>query len=291
MKLALVIDGSGFIFRAFFGYPLVVNEHGQPINAVIGVCSMLFSILSELEYDDCVIALDHGGKTFRHELYSEYKGHRDAVPDELRSQFQLIREAYQSFGVKIADKSGFEADDIIATQTKRYVLEGFNVCIVSSDKDLMQLISNNVYMFDPMKKKKIDSNGVFEKFGVYPHQIIDFLALLGDASDNVPGVDGVGVKTAATLLQQYGSIDAIYENIQNIAKRKVRESLLQNRDRLILAKKLVTLVDDVECCFDEDCSCLLDYRRLLHFCKINGLARLAKTVESKALTSRYCFKA
>lgn len=242
MKLAVIIDGSGFIYRAYYGYPQMLSPTGQPANAVYGVCYMLFALLSNFQYNDCVIALDRGRRTFRSDLYAEYKANRPTAPDDLKAQFSAIREAYDSFGLPVIDRDGYEADDIIASCVDHYLDNGFeNVCIVSSDKDLMQLVSDNVYIYDPLKKKKIDGSGVYEKFGVYPNQIIDFLALLGDAADNVPGVDGIGIKTAAKLLNQYETIEGIYENIDTIKSSKIRESLKRNKDRLHLARKLVTL--------------------------------------------------
>lgn len=280
MKKAVIIDGSGFVYRAFFGYPKFATSDGTPINAAYGVCSMVFSILSELEYSNCIIALDKGRNTFRSQIYSEYKANREDAPDDLRVQFPIIREAYHAFGFHIAEKDGYEADDLIATYVDKFSKEGYDeICIVSSDKDLMQLVNDRVYMFDPMKKKKIDANGVVEKFGVNPEQIVDFLALLGDASDNVPGVDGIGVKTAAKLLNAYGNIEGIYENLSKISSKKVRESLVVNKDRLILARKLVTLVKNVEC--GQTCPCCqINYTELTNFCKKYEMKNLVKTFES-----------
>lgn len=288
MKLALVIDGSGFIFRAFFGYPHFTTSDGVPINAVHGVCSMLCSVVSGFDYDSCVIALDRGRNTFRTQMYADYKSHRPELPNELRIQLPIIRKAYESFGFHIAEQDGYEADDLIATYTKNFENRGYKVCVISSDKDLMQLVNNRTHIYDPMKKKKIDTNGVLEKFGVYPHQIVDFLALLGDAADNVPGVDGVGQKTAAKLLQAYQTIEGIYENIEKITSKRVRESLIANKDRLMLARKLVTLESNLP--FNEQCensSCNLAYGKLASFCREYELNRLAKTIESIELRKRY----
>lgn len=256
----------------------MLSPTGQPANAVYGVCYMLFSLLSGLQYNDCVIALDRGKRTFRTDLYAEYKANREAAPDELKAQFASIREAYNSFGFSVIDKEGYEADDLIASCVDNYLQNGFeNVCIVSSDKDLMQLVSGNVYIYDPIKKKKIDENGVFEKFGVYPHQIVDFLALLGDTADNVPGVDGIGIKTAAKLLNQYENIEGIYENIETIKSDKIRESLKTNQDRLHLARKLVALehntgIADIST-FNNDKICC---DKLCCFCERYGFSSLVK---------------
>jgi len=282
VKKALVIDGSGFVYRAFFGYPKFSTSDGTPINAVYGVCSMVFSILSEFNYSNCVIALDRGRNTFRSQIYNDYKANREDAPDDLRVQFPIIREAYEAFGLHLAEKDGYEADDLIATFADKFVRDGYDeICIVSSDKDLMQLINDKVYMFDPMKKKKIDASGVVEKFGVNPSQIVDFLALLGDASDNVPGVDGVGLKTAAKLLNAYQNVEGIYENLSKISSRKVRESLVVNKDRLYLARKLVTLVKDVKCDQCDSSKCQIDYAKLIQFCNKYELKNLVKTIKNR----------
>jgi len=288
VKLALVIDGSGFIFRAFFGYPHFTTSNGTPINAVHGVCSMLCSVVSSFDYTSCVIALDRGRQTFRTQMYADYKSHRPELPSDLRIQLPIIRQAYESFGFHIAEQDGYEADDLIATYTKNFESRGYEVCVISSDKDLMQLVNDRTHIYEPMKKKKIDINGVLEKFGVYPHQIVDFLALLGDAADNVPGVDGVGQKTAAKLLQEYQTIEGIYENIEKITSKKVRESLIANKDRLMLARKLVTLEAGLP--FNEQralSSANLRHGELINFCKKHELNNLAKKIESDALRTLY----
>lgn len=284
--LNLLVDGSGFTYRAYFGFPKFTTNNGTPINAVYGVCSMLFSVISQHNYSNCLIALDKGRHTFRTDLYADYKANRAAAPDDLVVQFPIIRKAYSAFGFNVIEKEGYEADDIIASLTDKFVQNGSNVCIVSSDKDLMQLVNDKVYIFDPMKKKNVDSNGVYEKFGVFPNQIADFLALLGDASDNVPGVDGVGAKTAAKLLNEFGAIDGIYANMENVRPKRIQDSLVANKERLLLSRKLVSLAHDVDCeC--ESLQCKIDYRNLIGFCKEYGFNSLVKTIEAQAMRARY----
>ncbi len=240
-----LVDGSGFIFRAFHALPPMTRPDGAPINAVYGFTNMLLKLLDTVEADHLVVVFDAGRKTFRNEIYAEYKAHRPPPPDELIPQFPLIRDACKAFNVPTVELAGYEADDIIATYAEQAVKKGLEVTIVSSDKDLMQLVSNHVAMFDPLKNVAIDFEKVMEKFGVGPDKVVDILALAGDSVDNVPGVPGIGVKTAAELINQYGDLETLLKRAGEIKQPKRRERLTEHADDARLSKRLVILKKDV----------------------------------------------
>jgi DNA polymerase-1 len=241
----VLIDGYGFVFRAFHAFPPLTREDGVNVGAVFGFTSMLTKILLEFSCSHLAVVLDSGGKTFRHQIYPEYKSHRPPAPPELIPQFPLVREAISSLNIDILEKPGFEADDLIATFAKTASNQGLKVTIISSDKDLMQLIDDNISMFDPLKSKHIGAEQVIEKFGVKPEQVIDILALIGDSADYIPGVPGIGPKTASELIQKYSNIDGIYKNLSEIPASKRKQSLIDNKDLAILSHKLVILDDQV----------------------------------------------
>lgn len=241
----VLIDGYGFVFRAFHAFPPLIREDGLNVGAIYGFTSMLTKIILEFSCSHLAVVLDSGGKTFRHDIYSDYKSHRPPAPEELIHQFPLVREAVSSLNIDILEKPGFEADDLIATFAKMASNQGIKVTIVSSDKDLMQLIDDNISMYDPLKSKIIKSKEVEDKFGVKPEQIIDILALIGDSADYVPGVPGIGPKTAAELLSKYYNLEGIYNNLDNIPKSKRKESLIENKHLAELSYKLVILEDQV----------------------------------------------
>lgn len=240
-----LIDGSGFIFRAFHALPPMTRGDGTPVNAVYGFTNMLNKLLSETEADHIAVIFDAARKTFRSDIYPEYKAQRPPPPEELIPQFPLIREATRAFSVACVEQEGFEADDLIATYARQAAALGARVTIVSSDKDLMQLIGDGIDMLDPIKNRTIGPAEVMEKFGVGPDKVIDVQALCGDSVDNVPGVPGIGVKTAAQLILEYGSLEALLERVAEIRQPKRRETLQQNRDKALVSKRLVTLVNDV----------------------------------------------
>ena len=204
-----LVDGSGFIFRAFHALPLMTRPDGTPVNAVLGFTNMLMKLLAEMRAEALAVVFDAKRETFRNQIYPAYKATRPEPPEELKPQFALIREATAAFNVPALELEGFEADDLIATYARLARAEGRAVTIVSSDKDLMQLVRPGVSLYDPLKYRPIGPAEVIEKFGVPPERIVDYLALVGDAVDNVPGVDKVGPKTAAKLIQQYGSLDEV----------------------------------------------------------------------------------
>jgi DNA polymerase-1 len=248
-----LIDGSGYIFRAYYALPpLSRKSDGLPTGAVSGFCSMLFKLLEDSRSDDSIhkpthfaVIFDSAKKNFRNDIYAEYKANRSETPEDLVPQFEYIRKAVKAFSLPSIELINYEADDLLATYAKQIVEAGAKVTVISSDKDLMQLISEKVRLYDPMKNKVLGENEVFEKFGVKPNQVIDVQSLAGDSSDNIPGVPGIGVKTAAELINKYKTLDVLLKNVNEIPQNKRRETLLNNKDKAILSKKLVTLKNDV----------------------------------------------
>ncbi|MDC0618896.1 DNA polymerase I [Pelagibacteraceae bacterium] len=248
-----LIDGSGYIFRAYYALPpLSRKSDGLPTGAVNGFCSMLFKLLEDARSDDSknkpshfAVIFDSARKNFRNEIYSEYKANRAEAPDDLAPQFEYIRKSVKAFNLPSIELINYEADDLIATYAKKITEAGAKVTVISSDKDFMQLVSNKVRLFDPMKSRVIGEKEVIEKFGVKPEQVIDVQSLAGDSSDNIPGVPGIGIKTAAELINKYKNLDKLLSKASEIPQNKRRETLLANKDKALLSKKLVTLKDDV----------------------------------------------
>jgi DNA polymerase-1 len=240
-----LVDGSGYIFRAFHALPPLTRSDGTPTNAVLGFCNMVWKLLEETEADHIAVIFDAGRKTFRDQIYDQYKAHRPETPPELVPQFKLIRDAVKAFNLPCIEMDGFEADDLIATYADQAVAQGADVTIVSSDKDLMQLIRDGIKMWDPMKNRPIGPAEVVEKFGVPPEQVIDVQALCGDSTDNVPGVPGIGVKTAAELIKTYGTLEKLLDCLDEIKQPKRRENLVGNAALARISKQLVTLKHDV----------------------------------------------
>jgi DNA polymerase-1 len=253
----IIIDGSGYIFRAYFAIQRLSTSQGLPTNAVFGFVNMLMKVLDVEKPTKLAIAFDTGKATFRKELYPEYKSNRSAAPEDLVAQIPLIQRAVDCFGIHRVEAPGFEADDVIGTLAQRAVESGRDVDIITGDKDLMQLVGPHITLFETMKDRRIGPDGVVEKFGVKPDQVIDFLALMGDSSDNIPGVSGIGEKTAAKLLQQYGSLDGIYGNLEAIKQQKCRDSLASEKDLAYLSQRLATVRCDLDLKFEWS---HLDYR-------------------------------
>jgi len=247
-----LIDGSGYIFRAYYALPpLTRKSDGLPTGAVSGFCSMLFKLLEDSKSNENLqkpthfaVIFDSARKTFRNEIYSDYKANRSEAPDDLAPQFEYIRKSVLAFNLPSVELINYEADDLIATYTDKILKEGAKVTIISSDKDLMQLYKKNVRIFDPMKNKFISEEDVLNKFGVDSSKVIDVQALAGDSSDNVPGVPGIGVKTAAELINKYGNLEKLLKSTHEIKQNKRRETLIENKDKAIISKKLVTLKHD-----------------------------------------------
>ena len=244
-----LIDGSGYIFRAYYALPpLTRKSDGLPTGAVSGFCSMLFKLLEDSKSDQNLqkpthfaVIFDSARKTFRNEIYSDYKANRSEAPDDLAPQFEYIRKSVLAFNLPSVDLPNYEADDLIATYVDQILKKGAKVTIVSSDKDLMQLYKKGVRIFDPMKNKFITEDDVIKKFGVDASKVIDVQSLAGDSSDNVPGVPGIGVKTAAELINKYGTLEKLLDSAHEIKQNKRRETLIENKDKALISKKLVTL--------------------------------------------------
>ena len=247
-----LIDGSGYIFRAYYALPpLSRKSDGLPTGAVSGFCSMLFKLLEDSKSNENLqkpshfaVIFDSARKTFRNEIYNDYKANRSEAPDDLVPQFEYIRKSVLAFNLPSVELINYEADDLIATYVDKILAIGAKVTIVSSDKDLMQLYKKDVRIFDPMKNKFISDVDVKNKFGVGPDKVIDVQALAGDSSDNVPGVPGIGVKTAAELINKYGNLENLLKSAKEIKQNKRRETLIENKDKALLSKKLVTLKHD-----------------------------------------------
>ena len=246
MKNLFLIDGSGFIFRAFYALPPLTNPQGIPINAVYGYCNMILNIYEKFKPEQMIVVFDTKKKTFRSDIYKEYKSNRTDPPEELIPQFSIIRDATDALQIPRLEMDGYEADDIIATYTKQAEEKGVSVTIISSDKDLMQLVNKNTKMYDSMKDKFIGVKEVKEKFGVEPSKIIDVQALAGDRIDNIPGVSGIGVKIAAELINNFSSLENVLAKVNEIKQPKRRQMLIDEKDKALISKKLVTLKCNVD---------------------------------------------
>jgi len=277
-----LVDGSGFIFRAFHGLPMMNRPDGVPVNAVYGFTTMLMKLLLDNKCSHLAVIFDAGRETFRNKIYPEYKAHRPDPPEELIPQFGLIRDCVKAFGVPSIEIPGYEADDLIATYAKLATDEGAEVVIWSSDKDLMQLVRDGVSMMDPLKNKPIGPDQVFEKFGVTPDKVIDVQALAGDPTDNVPGVPGIGVKTAAALLGEYGDLDTLLARAGEIKQPKRREVLLNHAEDARISRELVRLKDDVPVteAWADFATCPPDPQALYNFIDQQGFRSLKSRIET-----------
>jgi DNA polymerase-1 len=241
MQKIVLIDGYGFVFRAYHSLPPLTRSDGTPVGAVYGFINMLIKLISTLDTTHIAVIFDAGGKNFRHQLFAEYKANRPPCPPDLIPQFALIRQAVEALNIVSIEKNGYEADDIIATISQQAKNQDFEVMIVSSDKDLMQLVDDKVQLYDAMKNKLINDSAVYEKFSVQPKLVLDMLALIGDSSDNIPGVKGIGPKTAAELLLQFGNLENLLNNIDQIKSDRKKQLILQGKEDAILSKKLASL--------------------------------------------------
>src|SRR3954466_14696155 len=238
-------DGSHTIFRAYHALPHLSTRQGVPTNAVYGFTTMLLRAIREGNPPHLAVAFDEAGKQARSEIYAEYKATRGAPPEDLSPQFPLVRRVLEALRVPAIGFSGYEADDVIATLAKRARAQGWEVVIVSGDKDLMQLVVDGIRCYDSMYEKWYGPAQVEEKWGVPPHQVADLLALTGDKIDNIPGVPGVGEKTAATLLKEYGTLENVLSNAAGVKKPKLRENLLASIDKVRIGRRLIALYDDL----------------------------------------------
>ncbi len=283
-----LVDGSGYIFRAYHALPpLTRKSDGLQVNAVLGFCNMLWKLVAEMKADKpthLAVIFDKSEKTFRTEFYPEYKAHRPDLPEDLRPQFPLIRDAVRAFEIPCLEQAGFEADDLIATYARIACEAKATTTIVSSDKDLMQLVGNGVTMYDTMKDKRIGAAEVIEKFGVGPDKVIEVQALIGDSSDNVPGVPGIGVKTAAQLIGEYGDLETLLKRAGEIKQDKRRQSLIDNAEIARISKRLVTLDRNVPLDVPVDQLAVHepDYKNLIAFLKAMEFNTITRRVAEKA---------
>jgi DNA polymerase-1 len=284
-----LVDGSGYIFRAYHALPpLTRKSDGLQINAVLGFCNMLWKLLMEMKPEErpthLAVVFDKSEKTFRNDFYPDYKAHRPEAPDDLKPQFPLIREAVRAFDIPCLEQAGYEADDLIATYARIASEAKATTTIVSSDKDLMQLVNDRVVMYDTMKDKKIGLAEVTERFGVPPEKVIEVQALIGDSTDNVPGVPGIGVKTAAQLINEYGDLETLLKRASEIKQEKRRQAMIEHAENARLSKRLVTLDRHakLEVPIEDLAVHEPDYRRLIAFLKAMEFNALTRRVAEKA---------
>jgi len=281
MEKVCLIDGSGYIFRAFFASPSMTNPEGLPVNAVYGFLNMFLSLTQNIKCDYCLVLFDAKRQNFRNEIFADYKATRPELPEDLKPQFALIHEVVEALNLQWLQMEGYEADDLIATYTDLALKEGKEVTIVSADKDLMQLIRPGVTFYDSMKNKFFTPDDVKEKFGVYPNHVTDVQALAGDSTDNIPGVPGIGIKTAAELVNQFGSLQDVLDHAEEIKQNKRRELIMANKENALISQKLVTLKPDVPVEIAlKDLRCLAPHQDIL----LNLIDRHAfKSLKNKAL--------
>ena len=244
-KKVCLVDGSGYIFRAFYALPPLTSPDGVPVNAVLGFTNMFMRLTQKIACDYCLVLFDAKRENYRNQIFADYKGTRKETPEELIPQFPIIREATDALNLNHLEMEGYEADDLIATYAAQALGKGYEVVVVSADKDLMQLIRPGVEVFGPMKDKFFTPEDVKEKFGVYPERVVDVQALAGDSIDNVPGVPGIGLKTAAQLINEYGSLQQVLDRTGEIKQEKRRQTLVDNRENALISLQLVTLKNDV----------------------------------------------
>jgi DNA polymerase-1 len=250
IPLVALVDGSNYLYRAFYAIPALTNSKGFPTNAIYGFTNMLLKLLRDIKPDYIVIAFDVKGPTTRHEEFTDYKATRKPMPDDLSPQIPFIKDIIRGFSIPVIEKQGTEADDIIGVLSERASKKGWRTVIVSGDKDLMQLVNENVTMVDTMKDKTYDVEAVKERFGVGPDKVVEILGLMGDTSDNIPGVPGVGPKTAQRLIEEYGSLEAVIENTDNLRNVKLRESFKKYAEQARLSRQLALIRKDTEIDFD-----------------------------------------
>ena len=284
----VLIDGSGYIFRAFHALPMMMSPEGVPVNAVFGFTKMLMKLMDDLQPSHVLVIFDAGRVTFRNDIYPEYKQNRTDPPDELVPQFSLVRDATEAMSLPVTELPGFEADDLIASYAKMAHESGTDCLIVSSDKDLMQLVRPGVTMLDPMKQRRISDAEVVEKFGVLPNRVVDVQSLAGDSTDNVPGVPGIGIKTAAELINQFGDLDSLLAGAETIKQPKRRENLVNFADQARISRELVRLKDDVP--LDNNIASLVrphrDMDRLSAFLSGQGFNSLLASIGAKNAASQ-----
>lgn len=243
---AILVDASGYIYRAFYAQPPMTKADGTPIGCIHGYTRMLWNLKKKHASDSHFgVCFDKGKSTARTEIFSDYKAHRPPMHEDLKTQLGMVRDATRAFGLPVIEADGVEADDLLASYAAAFQANGDDVIIVSVDKDLMQLMSDGITLYDPIKDRALTDDDVIAKLGVRPHLAVDAQALIGDASDNVPGVPKIGPKTAGALLEQFGSLESVLDNWARVTKPAIRDSLMLNRDRALLSRQLVALIRDV----------------------------------------------
>lgn len=264
-KKLFIIDAMSLIYRAYYSTQFLSTKDGLPTSALFGTTMFLNSLLSKEKPDYIVIASDSKEPTFRHEMFKEYKANRSSMPEDLSLQMPILYEMFEAYGIKVLKTPGVEADDLIGSIAKRFASNELSVFIVSGDKDFMQLVNNNIKLYRPKNGfvEIVDANKVYEKFGVAPHQVIDCLAIIGDKSDNVPGVYGIGEKGAAKLISDYGTLDGVYANLASITSKKQREALQLYKSDAYLSKDLVKIKTDCSGILSlEEYACNIDRNNL-----------------------------
>ena len=283
MKKIALVDGYSFVFRAYHSLPGLLNLQNVPVGAVYGFVNMLIKLLSALEVSHVAVVFDAGGKNFRHQLFEKYKANRPPCPADLIPQFPLIRQAVEALSLVSIEKKGYEADDIIATLSKQACQEDYEVLIISSDKDLMQLVNEKVQMYDAMKNKLIGIAEVEEKFGLKPHMVLDILAITGDTADNIPGIKGIGPKTAIELLTQFGSLENMLQNTSQISSLRKQQLVCAGKEQAVLSKQLASLDSQVEIdyCLNDFALQKIDASKLLDFLTQHNFRSLIKQVQQQ----------
>lgn len=244
-KTLYLIDGHSQLYQAFYAIPMLTSPAGQPVNAVYGFVNALRKILRERHPEYAAVVFDPKGPTFRHKRYAEYKAQRKPMPDELRPQIPVIQEAARLHGVTVLSVEGVEADDVIGTLAKSAAAKGYEVYLITTDKDAEQLLETSVRILDAKKQKVIDLESLKQEKGIEPHQVVECMALSGDTSDNVPGVPGIGPKKALALIKEWGSLQGVFNNVEHVRGQKTRESIINFADRARLSHELVTIKTDV----------------------------------------------
>jgi len=248
--LLALVDGSNYLYRAYYAIPALTNSKGFPTNAIYGFTSMLMKLLRDLTPDYVVVTFDLKGPTTRHGEYEDYKATRKPMPDDLIPQVPFIKDVIRGFSICLLEKQGIEADDLIGTLAARACDRGWRTALISGDKDLMQLVNDCVTMIDTMKDKTYDRAAVKEKFGVGPDKVVEILGLMGDTSDNIPGVPGIGPKTARRLIEEYGSVEAVIENAERLHNVKLRESFRKHAEQARLSRQLALIRTNIDIDFD-----------------------------------------
>lgn len=281
-KPLLIIDGYGFVFRAYHVQPPLTSPDGLPVGAIYGFTSMLIKLLNDFKPERAVVVLDHGGKNFRHEIYPDYKAHRPPVPEDLLMQLPLVKEVALALNFKCISMAGYEADDLIAAIATKSSLSNQKAVVISSDKDLMQLVDSNIAMYDPAKSKYIGGQEIFEKFGVDANKVREVLALIGDKSDNIPGVAGIGPKTAASLINEYGSLEQIINNVGKLSNPRYQNLILNDLENAKISWKLVGLDHNVDfgCQLSDFSWQAPSLQNISNFIERYGFKSLVKRIES-----------